>query len=260
MSYNYKKNYSKESDLDRFLKTMALILILWIYAKTLELYNTHPIIFIIISLLFFWLWVYIFIYYKKIEETKLMNIKTIEDMKKLEWREFEKFIEFVFRKKWFKATVRKWRNDWWIDLDAELDWQKYLVQCKKWNNYRIWAVQLREFYWVVKMMWDKYKWIYITTSSLTREARKEYENIKHQVDLWDNSNLEEYINDFKWLEIWEKVIKEQSTKETLNEKHLICEKCWWEMLLRKAKRWDHKWEKFYWCSNYPKCKNIIKIS
>jgi hypothetical protein len=39
------------------------------------------------------------LYFKRKREEKLMNIKTIDDMKKLDWREFEKFIEFIFKKK-----------------------------------------------------------------------------------------------------------------------------------------------------------------
>lgn len=255
MTYYKKRNYKKNSynkDLDSLIRIFIFIIVIWLYAKAIELYKINPIIFIIISILLISLWIYVFLYLKKKRYKRLMNIKTLEDMKKLHWREFEKFIEFVFKKKWYKAKVRQWRNDWWIDLDAEINWQKYLIQCKKWDNYKIWAVQLREFYWVLKMMWDNYKWIYITTSTLTKEASKEYENIKNQVELWDNSNLEEYIAEFKWEEI-------ENKQEEKLEKEITCNKCWWKMIIRKANRWEHKWEEFYWCSNYPKCKNIIKI-
>lgn len=187
--------------------------------------------------------------YKK-RNKYLMNIQTIEEMKKLNWREFEKFIEFVFRQKWFKTKLWKWQNDWWIDIEAELNWKKYVIQCKKWNKYKIWVTQIREFYWVVKMRWDETKWIYITTSSLTKEAEKEYNKIKDQMKIWDNSNLEKYVRLFKWME---------ETKEEINKTFLICNKCWWNMILRKASRWEFKWKEFYGCENYPKCRNIINI-
>jgi restriction system protein len=196
-----------------------------------------------------------------------MNIKTIDDMKKLDWREFEKFIEFIFKKKWYKAKTRKWRNDWWIDLDATYNWQKYVIQCKKWDKYKIWVVQLREFYWVVKMSWENTKWIYITTSSLTKEALKEYETIKNDVELWDSSNLEAYIAEYKWIKTESEEKKENTnniteiTKVEKKEdtKTIKCERCWWSMILREAHKWEHKWEKFYWCENFPKCRYIIKI-
>jgi len=238
-------NMSKRRNNNNLLLFIVAILI-W-----LALSKVYPAFSILIFIVFIdFLLFYIKNHKKKENDKKLMNIRTLEDMKKLNWREFEKFITYIFKKKWYKAKTRKWRNDWWIDIDAELNWQKYLIQCKKWNKYKIWVIQLREFYWVIKMMWDKYKWIYITTSSLTKEAQKEYEIIKNQVELWDNSNLEQYIEEYKW--------NNTSNNEIKKEKILICKKCWWDMIIREAHKWEHKWEHFYWCSNYPKCRNIIK--
>ena len=75
--------------------------------------------------------------------------------------------------------------------------------------------------------------------------------MSHRLELWDDSNLEEYVKEFTWQqEIFHKP-QEQSHAP-------ICDKCIWKMVMREAHRWSHKWEYFYGCSNYPKCKNIIK--
>lgn len=39
----------------------------------------------------------------------------------------------------------------------------------------------------------------------------------------------------------------------------ICPKCGAPMVLREAMRGDHKGEKFYGCSNYPKCREKMKV-
>ena len=277
MWYKYKKRYYKKKYYNKYntnkpdITTIIVFLIFGLYFVLESFYTNHPIlsnIFTIVIILGIIFAVYLIIKIKRNKDKQYMNIKKIEDMKKLDWREFEKFIEFIFNHNWFKAKVRKWRSDWWIDLDATLNWQKYVIQCKKWNKYKIWVVQLREFYWVVKMDWTNTKWIYITTSSLTKEAYAEYEKIKNDIELWDNINLEQYIAEYKWIgEVTDKPIENNLSEketETLNEnkisdnKNLICDKCWWQMLLRKARRGDHKGEDFYGCSNFPKCRNIIK--
>lgn len=47
------------------------------------------------------------------------------------------------------------------------------------------------------MNWEGMKWIYITTSKLTNEAQREYDKIKNDIELWDDSNLEKYIEEFR---------------------------------------------------------------
>ena len=56
-----------------------------------------------------------------------MKIQTLEQMKNMGWRDFEKFIAFVFEKKWFKAKERKWRKDGGIDVDATKDGKRYAI-------------------------------------------------------------------------------------------------------------------------------------
>ena len=251
-----KKNYYKKINNkykyknEDFVFLPIFLLIFVLYKYWIKIYNTNPILTTILLLIFSCFLLICFLYVKKIKRNKYINIKTIEDMKKLNWREFEKFIEFIFIEKWFKSKVRKWTKDWWIDLDAELNWQKYVIQCKKWDKYKIWVVQLREFYWVVKMNWGETKWIYITTSSLTKEAYLEYEKIKNEVELWDISNIEKYISEYKWL-------KECVQKKKKEDNKIICNKCWWDMIERESKKGINKWKKFYWCLSYPKCRNII---
>ncbi|MGX5175293.1 topoisomerase DNA-binding C4 zinc finger domain-containing protein [Aliikangiella sp. IMCC44653] len=52
-------------------------------------------------------------------------------------------------------------------------------------------------------------------------------------------------------------------KEILQQKNAarpngkICQKCGGEMLEREAKRGKNKGQKFFGCSNFPKCRNVV---
>lgn len=268
----WRYNNNDDNYLEIWIFLLRVVFI-GIVKSIIDFYQKHQILSIFIFVTIFSL--IIFIIYKiiSLKRERLMNINTIEDMQKLHWREFEKFIEFVFREKWFIANTRRWIKDWWIDLDAKLNWRKYLIQCKKWSKYKITEPNLREFYWAV-MSFDKdAKWIYITTWDLTSDAKLFAKN--HDIEVWEKENLVNYVNDFLWknenslLERTDKFLWKQN-EVIINEKDknifsinnnddIICNKCWALMILREAGRWVNKWNKFYWCSNYPKCKNIVNI-
>lgn len=51
-------------------------------------------------------------------------------------------------------------------------------------------------------------------------------------------------------------------KEIVKEKNntSTCYKCGAEMVLREAKKGKNKGNKFYGCSNFPKCRNTVEIA
>jgi len=179
------------------------------------------------------------------QKRRYIKTETVQQMKNMSWRDFEYFIEFLFKQNWFKAKVWKWKNDGWIDVSATKNWEKYLVQCKKWEREKIWVQLLREFFWVMNMDSPTTKWIYVTTSELTDPAKWEYEKIKNRLELWDCYTIEKHISNFKL------------HKDDLFEaQKIICERCGSEMVLRHAEKWSHKWEDFYGCSSFPKCRYV----
>lgn len=189
-------------------------------------------------------------------QRKFRKIRTLEQMKSMDWREFEKFIAFVFKKKWYSAKVWKWRNDWGVDVLAKKDGQTYVIQCKKWNNYKIWVKDLREFVGTIDDVWENAIGIYITTSRLTKEASAYQARMKHKLELWDANSLEEYVRMFTGIQEVSHI-----QEETLEAEHkILCEKCGSPMVLREAQKWDHKGEQFYGCSDFPKCRHIVNIS
>lgn len=51
-------------------------------------------------------------------------------------------------------------------------------------------------------------------------------------------------------------VKKQISRKTVN---LKCDKCGSDMVLRTAKQGKYKGKKFYGCSNFHNCKNIVNI-
>ena len=202
MSYKYKKKrsykrkYQKKYNSTEDVGMWIAITIITLFYVINKIYTEQP--------LLFWWWIIASIAWvisllwilKKKRDRKYMKIQTLQQMKNMHWRDFEKFISFVFTKKWFKAKVRQWTNDGWIDVDAEKNGQLYAIQCKKWKDYKIWVVELRAFVWAVDDVWENVIGIYITTSRLTKEARAYLERMSHKLELWDAGNLEEYIREF----------------------------------------------------------------
>lgn len=236
---------------------LIMFLIVWIIFKLYkiiwEYWAKHPILLIIIVVIILSIIIIIGKYIIDRERGKWLSINKIEDMHKLHWRDFEKFIEFVLQEKWFKTKIWPWLKDWWIDLQASLDWRKYLIQCKKWTNYKVSEPNIREFYGAMNDFDNNAKWIFITTSNLTSDAKNFAE--RNWIEIWDKFSLEKYVREYtNWDEI-----KDSESIEKKIDNNQICNKCWWKLIERKAKFWINKWNLFFGCENYPKCKNIINI-
>lgn len=246
--YYKKKSYQKYDPYEDIAMLWAILIIFfWIYIT--KIYQENPIlIYLWFGIVIFAIVVFSWFLVLK-QRRKYLKTKTLNQMKDMDWREFEKFIAFVFTKKWFRAKVWKWRNDWWIDVTATKNWQKYLIQCKKWNNYKIGSEELQKFVWAMDGEWENIIWIFITTSRLTKPAQVYLEKVRHKLELWDADNLEEYVRGFTW-----KKEIHHIQEEVLEAHHeILCKRCGSVMVLREAHRWTYKGNKFYGCSTYPEC-------
>lgn len=250
----------KNNELDIFITIIVLATIWWIYKLFLEVswfYQQHHILFFVISgfLIAGWLaivyWLTIFLNNRR--NKKWMAIERIEDMQKLHWREFEEFITFVLQKKWFRANIGTGTKDGWVDIAASLDWRKYLVQCKKWNKYKVSEPNLREFLWAISDFDIDAKWIYVTTSHLTSDAKIFAE--RNGISIWDKTSLEWYVAEFTGKE----TEKREEIKVESREEGRKCDKCGGNLIKRTAKQGSNKWNEFLGCENYPQCKNVVTL-
>jgi len=246
----------KNSEFETLMIFLGLFVVWVIYNILLQIkifYQQHQVLFFIISWsLIFWGWALIYFlssFFENRRNKKWMAIKRIEDMQKLHWREFEEFITFVLQKNGFKTKIGLGTKDWWIDIEASLDWRKYLIQCKKWNKFKVSEPNLREFLWAISDFDIDAKWIYVTTSHLTSDARVFAE--RNGITIWDKSSLEWYVAEFTWKEIGDDMESD--------EEEIKCDKCWGKLLKRIAKHGSNKGNVFLGCENYPQCKNIVNL-
>lgn len=245
--YYYSNRFSLEDAISRFIILLVLFPLLAIlpysitFVKYVFIYPYIAVWISIILLSIYGIFTYFLIRYKKnIEQRRLLSYSRYTDILQINWREFEKYIEALLNNDGYRTELWSWRNDWGVDITAEKENRRYFIQCKHYGNeQKVTVQQVREFYGVMNHIDSTAKWIYITTWELTHEA---VEFCKQEdIEFWDKHFFLEFL-------------KENELKiENKPNDYWICEKCGWNMLLRKAKKGQNSWHEFLWCENYPKC-------
>ena len=167
---------------------------------------------------------------------------------KMSGEEFEKFLLVHFQKLGYNGITTPQTNDYGADLVLTRDGEKIVVQAKRWNSYvGIEAVQQ-----VIgaKSYYRANNCIVATNSYFTPNAINLAKS--SSVKLWDRSKLLEIMNDTEEIEIAKEIINK--TKLNINKK-IICPICGNEMVIRKG-----KYNNFYGCYGYPKCRFTRKIN
>ena len=263
-SYKRKRYYhSSPQSFQSFLEDMfvrilqfgvALILLVLMpyYIKIIEYYFwfvdyviRNPYILIpitIVVMVVFW----VLIKFQKYRKQKrYMALQRFNEIMKLDWREFETFIASVLEEKWFHSILWAGIKDWWVDVTAIYDEQKYFVQCKHYETDLIWVEKIRELHGVMNGENPPAGWIFVTTTWFTSDAVSEAK--KYGIELWDRNYLKKLVE------------SREIIHDTSNSNYGLCERCWWELVLRVAKNWEHSWEQFLGCANYPKCTFIKQL-
>lgn len=84
------------------------------------------------------------------------------------------------------------------------------------------------------------------------------QEVQDKLDLIIGSKSEnQYVTGSKDSVAGKTVIEQQVVKS--EEQVPICKKCGLPMVLRTAKRGGNKGQKFYGCSNYPKCREVAEV-
>ena len=88
---------------------------------------------------------------------------------------------------------------------------------------------------------ELYNTLYPLTQADAEQKLKHIEDIKKKYDIQENKP---------------ETVAEENKAE---EKGKLCPKCGGRLVLRTTKNGEHKGEKFWGCSNFPKCRYIEKI-
>lgn len=178
---------------------------------------------------------------------------SLADLKALPWKEFEYFVGTFFEKMGYKVEVTGGLKDGGIDVIISKDNKLHFVQCKKYREKQVTLSMVRDFYGAMAAKRNREKGFFVTTGPATLDAQKFAE--ENSIELIDGPKLLEYMKMSK-LGTVQKTAIHATPPETA--KTNVCPACGAPMVVRVAKKGAHANEPFWGCTNYPKCKAIVK--
>lgn len=119
------------------------------------------------------------------ERNRIRRKRGLVELQKMHWRSFEYRVAGRLRMKWrTSVTVWKWKWDGGIDVQGWKDWEKYIIQCKRyWPKTNVPVEVVRDLLGtMVSEKWHKA--MIVTTGKLTIPAREFCEKNKMIVVEW----------------------------------------------------------------------------
>ncbi len=173
-----------------------------------------------------------------------------EQLRAIDWFQFEKLIEAVYRSKNYKVErVDGATPEGGIDLIVENPATRFVVQCKQWKSWKVGVQQIREFLGALADVGVR-KGVFITLQGYTEEA-KELAG-KHGIRILDEAAVLKLLEEVNWK-------YNSAILATLVEADKRCAKCGSPIALRTATKGKNIGEQFWGCSTYPRCKFVLNI-
>jgi restriction system protein len=170
-----------------------------------------------------------------------------EKLRKIDWFQFEKLIELIYRHRGFTVKRLGGANaDGGVDLIVESSAEKFVVQCKHWRKWSVGVRHIREF---LGTLTDSKipNGIFITLVGYSGDAKQLAD--KHGIQILNESDLIEMLKGLG-------LMYSKEISELFSDERKFCPKCEKEMVLRTARV---KGNKFWGCSNYPRCRFILNL-
>lgn len=264
--YYNRSQRSLDEQLSQFLALVIVSLFLAVISyiiKFFEYVASHPYlsagVWLVILGITTAITIFFFKHKKKWKQKRAYAYSRYEELLKMNWREFEEYVEAMLQEQWYNTILGPWKNDGGVDIHAKKDHRNYIIQCKHyWDQQKVTVQQVREFYGVMHHE-DSTAWcIYVTTWEFTNEATLFCKG--EDIEIWDKKYFLNYLrenevskNDTQVEKDDTKTEKETTIEETTTS-HWICEMCGGKLLVRTARNWPNTGQHFLWCENYPKCK------
>ncbi|HNY64536.1 MAG TPA: DUF2034 domain-containing protein [Deltaproteobacteria bacterium] len=172
-----------------------------------------------------------------------------EHIREMPWHEFEKTVGHLYRSKGFEVTQKGGNKpDGGVDLIAEKNGEKLLIQCKHWKTWKVGVKVIRELYGVVTADPSSSGGIVITSGTFTEEAL-EFAKGK-QLELIDGTKLLSMFSDLAYMPPMqdEEIIKHSESPK--------CPVCGGQMVIRTTKKKLVSGNQFWGCTYYPRCRGI----
>lgn len=194
---------------------------------------------------------------RRVRARRLGSIRSVDDLRKLEWKQFEQLVADAFRRQGFRVREVGGSGDGGIDLilfDSED--HEHLVQCKQ---YRVWDVgepKVREFYGAMAARQTRCEGMVVTCGRFTEPARRFADG--NPLRLIDGEELVRLIGDIN------PVAPAVSTFTVLPQRPSqpsppVCPRCAIPMVHRTAKKGQLAGQPFWGCNNFPRCREIIRM-
>lgn len=175
----------------------------------------------------------------------------LQQIHSIDWFQFEKMIEFVYRKLGYEVTRRGGANpDGGIDLVIQKDGQCAAVQCKQWKAWRVGVKQVREFLGALTDA-NIQQGKFITLRGYTGPAMQFAK--RHDIEIVTEVELAQMLEsaDAKL---------DPEVLALLHDTRKFCPKCEREMVIRVVENGPNPGGKFWGCSGYPGCDFTMPIA
>ena len=175
----------------------------------------------------------------------------LQQIRSLDWFQFEKLLGIVYRKLGYDVTRRGGANpDGGIDLIIQMDGRRTAVQCKQWKAWRVGVKPVRAFLGALadaNIQTGKF----ITLRGYTHPAMQFAK--RHDIEFVTEAELAQMLDstDAK---------SDPAVFDLLQDTRKFCPRCEREMVIRIARNGPLPGSKFWGCSGYPECKFTMPIA
>ena len=176
---------------------------------------------------------------------------SLDSLRALPWKRFEDVLAEAYRRRGYQVVETLGGGaDGGVDLRLRKDGQVIVVQCKRWKGKPVAVQVVRELYGV---MIDKRASAakIVATTNFTAEAVAFARG--KPIELVDSKALQHLVRGVQ--------TSSRLTISTDEPDHLTptCPSCNTPMVLREARRGSFAGQKFWGCTNYPKCRGIRRL-
>jgi Predicted endonuclease distantly related to archaeal Holliday junction resolvase and Mrr-like restriction enzymes len=186
-------------------------------------------------------------FFNSLQKRKLLDKqKDLDSIKSLSWKEFEELVAEAYRRKGYSVVENYGIGpDGGVDLVLKKEGNLFLVQCKQWRSYKVDVRVVREMYGV--MTAKQANGVIIITSGLFTQEAKNFA-IDKPIDLVEGNQLADLIGSVQAKKVCS-LTEINKPQKTVN----LCPDCGGKLVLRIARHGKNVGNKFWGCSNFPKC-------
>ncbi|MCF6312136.1 MAG: restriction endonuclease [Verrucomicrobiales bacterium] len=180
------------------------------------------------------------------------NQKSINSLNDLSWKSFEDVCGEFFRKQGYHVEEMLGGGaDGGVDLRLRKNGKLTLVQCKRWKSKKVGLPVVRELLGAMTAE-SVSNGIVVAASSFTADAATFAR--KQHIEVIDGSQLARGIGKLKAIKSAElaAVIPDEDSRDCP-----ACPKCGNEMIRRTARKGKNVGNRFWGCSNFPRCRGLI---